>query len=90
MRILFCSGPFVAMELLGAEFEFGLFCGKTLSLVLSWLRITMVWNRRERSASVWSLSEPTNVCKELSGKHRKTILSVFKIAAPHRHVTSNK
>lgn len=50
----------------------------------------MVWEQTDRSASVWSLSEPTNVCRELGGKHSKAFLSAFKIAAPHSRGTLNK
>lgn len=50
----------------------------------------MVWEQTDRSASVWSLSEPNNIRRELGGKHSKAFLSAFKIAAPLSQGTLNK
>lgn len=36
----------------------------------------------DRNTSVWSLSEPTNVCRELGGKHSRAFISALKIVAP--------
>lgn len=44
--------------------------------------ITMVWKQTCRNTSVWSLSEPANVCRELGEKHSRPFLAALKIAGP--------
>lgn len=82
-KILKESKPLVCIHLWCFLFLlFQEFLGLCFLSPLSRFSITMVWKQTGRNTSVWSLSEPTNVCRELGGKHSRALISALKIVAP--------